>query len=71
MTYLKRQADLYLQQCEVDRDFAGSSVPFCASKLTVVDIMRLNESGPSLFRSEELQIREDNKLESESVNVRV
>ena len=33
--------------------------------------MRLNESGPSLFRSEEIQIREDNKLESESVDVRV
>ena len=29
--------------------------------------MRLNESGLSLFRSEEIQIRKDNKLESESV----
>ena len=63
--------DLYLQQRELDRDFAGSSVPFCAFKLTVVDIMRLNESGPSLFQSEEIRIREDNKLESESVDVRV
>ena len=37
MTYLKKQADLYLQQRELDRDFASGSVPFCASKLTVVD----------------------------------
>ena len=65
-TYLKKQADLYLQWCELDRDFAGGSVTFCASKLTVVDIMRLNESRPSLFRSEEIQIREDNKVESET-----
>ena len=36
-TYLKKQADLYLQRRELDRDFAGSSVPFCASKLTGVD----------------------------------
>ena len=36
-TYLKNQADLYLQWCELDRDFAGGSVPFCASKLIVVD----------------------------------
>ena len=36
-TYLKKQADLYLQRRELDRDFAGISVPFCASKLTVVD----------------------------------
>ena len=36
-THLKKQADLYLQQRELDRDFAGGSVPFCASKLTVVD----------------------------------
>ena len=36
-TYLKKQADLYLHCCELDRDFAGGSVPFCASKLTVVD----------------------------------
>ena len=36
-TYLKKQADLYLQRCELDRDFAGGSVPFCASELTVVD----------------------------------
>ena len=35
--YLKKQANLYLQRHEVDRDFAGGSVPFCASKLTVVD----------------------------------
>ena len=35
-TYLKKQADLYLQQYELDRDFAGGSVPFCASKVTVV-----------------------------------
>ena len=50
-------------------EFAGGLVPFCASKLTVVDIMRLNKSGPSLFGSEEIRIREDNKLESESVDV--
>ena len=37
MTYLKKQVDLDLQWRELDRDFAGSSVPFCASKLTVVD----------------------------------
>ena len=37
MTYLKKQADLDLQQHELDRDFAAGSVPFCASKLTVVD----------------------------------
>ena len=36
-TYHKKQADLYLQRQELDRDFAGGSVPFCASKLTVVD----------------------------------
>ena len=36
-TYPKKQADLYLQRRELDQDFAGSSVPFCASKLTVVD----------------------------------
>ena len=41
-TQLKKEADLYLQRRELDRDFAGSSVPFCsvlfcASKLTVVD----------------------------------
>ena len=35
--HLKKQADFYLQRCELDRDFAGGSVPFCASKLTVVD----------------------------------
>ena len=33
--------------------------------------MRLNESGPSLFRTEEIRIRKDNKLESEPVEVRV
>ena len=37
MTYLKKHADLYLQWCELDRDFASGSVPFYASKLTVVD----------------------------------
>ena len=36
-TYPKKQADLYLQQRELDQDFAGGSVLFCASKLTVVD----------------------------------
>ena len=36
-SYLKKQADLNLQRCELDWDFAGSSVLFCASKLTVVD----------------------------------
>ena len=34
-------------------------------------LMRKNESGPSLFGSEEIRIREDNKVESESVDVRV
>ena len=67
MTYLKKQADLYLQQRELDRDFASGLVPFCASKLT--GLMRLNESGPSPFGSEEIQIREGNKVESESVDV--
>ena len=33
--------------------------------------MRLNESGLSLFRSEEIRIRKDNKVESESVDVHV
>ena len=33
--------------------------------------MRLNESGPSLFASEEIQRRVDNKLESESVDIHV
>ena len=37
MTHLKKQADLYLQRRELDWDFVGGSVPFCASKLTVVD----------------------------------
>ena len=32
-TYLKKQADLYLQRCELDRDFAGGSVPFCSVHL--------------------------------------
>ena len=36
-TYLKKQADLYLQWRELDRDFVGGSVRFCASKLTIVD----------------------------------
>ena len=31
--------------------------------------MRLNESGPSLFQSEEIRIHEDNEVESESVDV--
>ena len=31
--------------------------------------MRLKESGPSLFQSEEIQIRKDNKVESEPVDV--
>ena len=35
-TYLKKQADFRLDS-ELDRDSAGGSVPFCASKLTVVD----------------------------------
>ena len=34
--------------------------------------MRLSESGPSLFRSEEIRIREEDKqVESESVDVPV
>ena len=33
--------------------------------------MRLNKSGQSLFRSKEIRIREDNKLESESEDVHV
>ena len=37
MTYLEKQVDLYLQRHELDWDFAGGPVPFCASKLTVVD----------------------------------
>ena len=28
---------VYLQRHKLDQDFAGGSVPFCASKLTVVD----------------------------------
>ena len=36
-TYLKKQADLYLQLRKLDRDFAGGSVLFCASKLTAMD----------------------------------
>ena len=35
--YRKKQADLYLQRRELGRDFVVGSVPFCASKLTVVD----------------------------------
>ena len=31
----------------------------------------INKSGLSLFRSEEIQIREDNKVELESVDARV
>ena len=31
--YLKKRADLYLQRCELDRDFAGSSVPFSSVHL--------------------------------------
>ena len=34
-TYLRKQADLYLQRLELDRDFAGGSVLFCASELSV------------------------------------
>ena len=37
MAYLKKQVDLYLQRCELDRDFAGGPVLFCASKLIIVD----------------------------------
>ena len=33
--------------------------------------MTLNESGPNLSPSEEIRIREDSKLESESVDVHV
>ena len=36
-THLKKQADLYLQWRGLDRDFAGGTVPFCASTLIVVD----------------------------------
>ena len=32
-TYLKKQADSYLQRHKLDWDFAGGLVPFCASKL--------------------------------------
>ena len=28
--HLKKQAELYLQLHELDRDFAGGSVPFCS-----------------------------------------
>ena len=31
--HLKKQADLYLQLRELDRDFAGGSVPFCSVHL--------------------------------------
>ena len=31
--HLKKQADLYLQRRELDRDFAGGSVPFCSVHL--------------------------------------
>ena len=31
--HLKKQVDLYLQQRELDRDFAGGSVPFCSMHL--------------------------------------
>ena len=37
MTYLEKQVDLYVRRHELDWDFAGGSVPFCAPKLTVVD----------------------------------
>ena len=37
ITHLKKQVDLYLQRRELDWDFAGGLVPFCVSKLTVVD----------------------------------
>ena len=37
MTQLKKRVDLYLQWIKLDWDFAGGSVPFCASKLTVLD----------------------------------
>ena len=38
-TYLKKQADLYLQWRELDQDFARGFGPvlFCVSKLIVVD----------------------------------
>ena len=36
-TYLKKQADLDLQRHKLACDFAGGSVPFCASRLTIVD----------------------------------
>ena len=56
--HLKKQADLYLQRCELDQDFASGSVLFCP----VLNLMRLNESGPSLFQSEEIRIRQDNGI---------
>ena len=71
-TYLKKQVDLYLQWHELDRDFAGGSVPFCSVHLNLLfELMRLNESGLSLFRSEETWRRVDNKVEVESVDIRV
>ena len=68
MTHLKKQADLYLRWRELDRDFAGSSVRSVHLNC-LFRLMRLKESGPSLFQSVEIQIREDNKLESQFVNV--
>ena len=42
MTYLKKQAEL-------DRDFVGGSVPFCASKLTVENRIRRENKLESRF----------------------
>ena len=56
-TYLKKQADLYLQQRELEWDFAGSSVPFCTVHLNW--LLWINET-KRLFGSEEIWRRTDN-----------
>ena len=60
----RQQADFYLQRRELDRDFAGGLFPVCSDS---DGLIRLNESGLSLFWSEEIRRRQDNKVESESV----
>ena len=69
-TYIKKQADLYLQRHELDRDFACSSVPFCSVHLNW--LLWINET--KQVQTESVPVwgdPKDNKVESEAVDVRV
>ena len=50
MTHLKKEADLYLQRCDLNRDFASSSVLFCAphQPITIISLMSHLQTQPHL-----------------------